>query len=191
MTKLKVVEVGSRDDKILYQPTNRVRNFGPQLHKLLDDMLETMRESAGVGLAAPQIGLSQRITVVEYPDDEDDPENTMRTYELVNPEILRSKGSEVGQEGCLSIPGLAADVRRATYVLVRAQDRNGKEFRLKAYDWLARIIQHEVDHLLGVMMTDKAEQLYRLVENDEGEVEAVPIENTLKRRPGLLSRVFR
>lgn len=191
MAKLNVVEVGSREEEILYQPAARVRSFGPQLHKLLDDMVETMRESVGVGLAAPQIGLSQRITVIEYPDDEENPEETMRKYELINPEILRSKGAEVGQEGCLSIPGLAADVSRSTYVLVRAQDRNGKEFRLKAYDWLARIIQHEVDHLHGVMMTDKAEQLYRLVENEEGEIEAVPIENTFRRRSGLLQRMLR
>ncbi len=182
MTTLNVVEVRSAGDAVLYHPTARVRQFGPQLHTLLDNMRETLHEAGGVGLAAPQIGISQRITVIEYPDDEEDPENTMRLYELINPEVIRQKGREVGQEGCLSIPGLAADVDRATYVLVRAQDRNGKQFRLKAYDWLARIVQHEIDHLHGVMMTDKAEQLYQLVENDEGEVEAVPIENTLRRR---------
>jgi peptide deformylase len=76
----------------------------------------------------------------------------------------------------LSIPGLVADVDRATYILIRAQDRHGKEFRLKAYDWLARVFQHEIDHLHGVLMTDKAEQLYKLEENAEGEIEAVPIE---------------
>jgi peptide deformylase len=86
------------------------------------------------------------------------------------------KGLDVGQEGCLSIPGLAADVERPTFVLVKAQDRNGKEIRIKAYDWLARIFLHEIDHLHGVLMTDKATKLYKLVKNKEGEVEAVPLE---------------
>jgi len=170
---------GDTDEAVLRQPAARVREFGPELHRLLDDMLETMRQAPGVGLAAPQIGVGQRITVVEYPDDEDDPENTMRVYELVNPEIIKMKGSEVGQEGCLSIPGIAADVDRRTQVVLKAQDRHGKEFRLKAYDWLARIFQHEIDHLQGVLMTDKAEKLYRLVKNKDGEVEAIPLEEKM------------
>lgn len=99
-------------------------------------MLETMRKAPGVGLAAPQVGLGQRITVIEYPDDEDDPENTMRVYELINPEIIKKKGAEVGQEGCLSIPGIAPMFNRRTYVLLKAQNRHGQEFRLKAYDSL-------------------------------------------------------
>ncbi|MEZ4677561.1 MAG: peptide deformylase [Caldilineaceae bacterium] len=176
MSLLKIVSVGGQESKILHQAATRVRDFGPALHTLLDNMLETMRDAPGVGLAAPQVGIDLRVSVVEYPDDEDDPENTMRVYELINPEIVKAKGSEVGQEGCLSIPGLVADVDRSTYVLIRAQDRHGKEFRIKAYDWLARVFQHEIDHLYGVLMTDKAEQLYKLVENEEGEYEAVPIE---------------
>ncbi len=166
-------------DAVLRKPTERVRNFGPALHQLLDNMVETMRDAPGVGLAAPQIGLDRRVTVVEYPEDEDDPENTMRVFELINPEIIKAKGSEVGQEGCLSLPGILADVDRATYVLVRAQDRYGKEYRVKAYDWLARIFQHEIDHLHGVLMTDHAEQIYRLKEDEDGELEAVPLEQSL------------
>ena len=103
----------------------------------------------------------------------------MRVFELVNPEIIKTKGTEVGQEGCLSLPGLAADVERATQVIVRAQDRNGKEMRYKTFDWLARIFQHEIDHVYGVLMTDKALQLYRLQRNAEGDVEAIPIEEML------------
>lgn len=175
MAGLRIVILGDADDDVLRKPAMRVRTFGPELHGILDDMLETMREAPGVGLAAPQVGLRIRATVVEYPEDEDDPENTQRVYELINPEIVKSRGSEMAQEGCLSIPGMAADVERATFVVVRAQDRNGKEFRVKAYDWLARIFQHEIDHLHGVLMTDKAEQLYRLEENEEGQIEAVPI----------------
>lgn len=175
MAILNVIKVGTPQEKILLQSTHRVRNFDAQLHKLLDNMLETMREFQGVGLAAPQVCISSRITVIEYPDDEDDPENTMRVYELINPKILKKSGSEVGQEGCLSIPGFAMDVKRATQVTVRAQDRYGRERRFKAYGWLARVIQHEVDHLDGKLMLDKAIQIYRLQENDEGEVEAIPI----------------
>lgn len=139
-------------------------------------MLETMREAPGVGLAAPQIGIGQRIAVIEYPEDEDDPENTKRVYEIINPEVIKKKGSDIGQEGCLSMPGLAADVERATQVVVKAQDRNGKEIRIKAYDWLARIFQHEIDHLHGILMTDKAEKVYKLVQAEDGEIDAIPLD---------------
>ncbi len=176
MAVMRIVIVGDPDDDVLHKTGMRVRNFGPELHALLDDMIETMREAPGVGLAAPQVGVSIRATVIEYPEDEDDPENTMRVYEVINPEIIKSKGDESGQEGCLSIPGMVTDVDRATYVLVRAQDRNGEEYRVKAYDWLARIFQHEIDHLHGVLMTDKATQVYRLVHNEEGELVTEPID---------------
>ncbi len=176
MTQLRIVVVGDTDDGVLTNPAARVREFTSDLHRLLDDMLETMREAPGVGLAAPQIGVSQRITIVEYPEDEDDPENTLRVYELINPEIIKKKGAETAQEGCLSIPGYAADVERATQVVVRAQDRYGKEIRIKAFDWLARIFQHEIDHLHGTLMTDNASQVYKLVKNKEGELEAIPLD---------------
>ena len=176
MAGMRIVTVSDPDSAVLHTSASRVREFGPALHTKLDDMIETMRDAPGVGLAAPQVGLGLRATVIEYPEDEDDPEQTLRVYELINPEIVKSKGAETAQEGCLSIPGMAADVERATYVLVRAQDRNGTEFRIKAYDWLARIFQHEIDHLHGVLMTDRATQIYRLEENEEGAIEAVPIE---------------
>jgi peptide deformylase len=180
---LEIVSVGDANDGVLFKPANRVREFGPALHKLLDDMLETMREAPGVGLAAPQVGVGLRAAVVEYPEDEEDPENTRRVYEIINPEIVKSKGSDSGQEGCLSIPGLAADVERPTYVVIKAQDRTGKEIRIKAYDWLARVFLHEIDHLHGVLMTDKASQIYKLVKNNDGEVEAVPLEQAPSLRP--------
>jgi len=176
MALLEIVTPKSANAAILRNPTRRVRVFDAELHKLLDDMVVTMRDANGAGLAAPQIGLDQRISVIEWPDDPDKPEETLRRYEVINPEIVKAKGAEEGQEGCLSLPGMAADVVRATYVLVKFQDRDGKEVRLKAYDWLARIFQHEIDHLNGVLMTDRAEVLYRVVENDEGEVELIPLE---------------
>jgi peptide deformylase len=183
MALLEIVTVGDANDEVLFKPANRVREFGPTLHKLLDDMLETMRDAPGVGLAAPQVGIGLRVALIEYPEDEEDPDNTRRVYEIINPEVIKQKGSDSGQEGCLSIPGLAADVDRPTYVLLKAQDRNGKEIRIKAYDWLARIFLHEIDHLHGVLMTDKATQLYKLVKNSDGEVEAVPLEQAPSLRP--------
>ena len=176
MAVLSIVTPKSANSAILRNPTRRVRTFDAGLHKLLDDMVLTMREANGAGLAAPQIGLDQRISVIEWPEDPDKPEETLRRYEVINPEIVKAKGAEEGQEGCLSLPGLAADVVRATFVLVKFQDRNGKETRLKTYDWLARIFQHEIDHLNGVLMTDRAETLYRIVENEAGEVELIPLE---------------
>ncbi len=176
MTILRIVSAWDEDGAILRQPGQRVVTFDATLHTLLDNMLETMREAPGVGLAAPQVGIGKRITVVEYPDDEDDPENTLRVYELINPEIIKQRGKEMGEEGCLSLPGLVADVERADFVLVRAQDRHGKEIRIKAFDWLARIFQHEIDHLHGTLMTDRAVQVYRLRKNEEGEMEAIPVE---------------
>ncbi len=179
MTTLEIVTIWEEDSEILREPAKRVRTFDRRLHQLLDNMVETMREGQGVGLAAPQIGLNQRIFVIEYPEDPELPEETMQRFELINAEIVKAKGSEIGQEGCLSLPGLAADVERATYVLVKAQDRNGKSRRIKAYDWLARIFQHEIDHLNGVLMVDRAEQVYKVEEQEDGEVELVPIELVL------------
>lgn len=182
MAILDVVKIGSKEEAILKRPARPIRRFDPALHTMLDDMLETMRDENGVGLAGPQIGVSQSVAVIEYPEDEDDPEATMQIYELINPKIIRKRGSEVGQEGCLSIPGLVADVKRSTQVTVRAQDRHGKEYKLKAFGFLARAIQHEVDHLDGKVMLEKAEQIYRLEENEEGEIEAVPLEDSVMER---------
>lgn len=176
MALLDIVTVGDPNDDILFRPVARVRDFGPALHRLLDDMVQTMRAAPGVGLAAPQVGIALRTAVIEYPEDEDDPDNTKRIYELINPEIVKVKGADVGQEGCLSMPGLAADVERPTYVVIKAQDRNGKEIRIKAYDWLARIFLHEIDHLHGVLMTDRAAKVYKLVKDKDGDVEAVPLD---------------
>ena len=181
MATLLIVTAGEPGDAVLHKPAARVRDFGPALHQLLDDMAATMRAAPGVGLAAPQVGVAQRVAVVEYPEDDEQEDSPLRLYELVNPEIIKSKGEETAQEGCLSLPGLAADVKRATHVIVRAQDRHGNEIRVKAYDWLARIFQHEIDHLQGVLMTDRAEQVFRIVRGEDGELEAIPIENTLKK----------
>ncbi|MFN3981974.1 MAG: peptide deformylase [Caldilinea sp.] len=183
MALLEIVTVNDPDHDVLVKTAQRVRDFGPQLHKLLDDMAETMRKAPGVGLAAPQVGVGLRVAVIEYPEDEDDPDNTKRLYEIINPEIVKKRGSDIGQEGCLSMPGLAADVERATHVVVKAQDRYGKEIRIKAYDWLARIFQHEIDHLHGVLMTDNAVKVYKLVKAADGEIDAIPLDEIPTFRP--------
>ncbi|MCY3710202.1 MAG: peptide deformylase [Caldilineaceae bacterium] len=176
MPKLKVLTIWEDEGEMLRRPAKRVRTFDRRLHRLLENMVKTMREGKGVGLAAPQVGLDQRIFVIEYPEDEEEPEETMQRYEIINPEIVKARGSEIAHEACLSLPGLAAEVDRATYVLVKAQDRHGKPLRIKAYDWLARIFQHEIDHLSGVLMIDKAEQVYKVVEVEDGDPELVPVE---------------
>lgn len=125
----------------------KVSRFDPWLERLVNDMRETMREAPGVGLAAPQIGESVRVLVAEYEEQQ---------VALVNPEIVKaSEEQELGTEGCLSIPGYVGDnVPRALAVTVKARDPKGKEIRIKADGWFARILQHEIDHLDGVLYID-------------------------------------
>ena len=153
----------------------------PDLDELISNMWETMYAAKGVGLAAPQIGHSLKLFIVDStPYQEEGKEFKGLKQVFDNATCLEEAGDIWAfEEGCLSIPGIAADVERSTYVLLKAQDRHGKEFRLKAYDWLARILQHEIDHLHGVLMTDKAAKLYRLVKNKDGEVEAIPLEEKM------------
>lgn len=122
--------------------------FDKKLGKLLNDMYDTMIEFDGVGLAAPQIGLSRQIAIVDIDDD-------FGTIEMINPVILETNGVQTGPEGCLSFPGLYGDVTRPEYVKIKAQDRKGKYFTLEAEDFLARAILHEIDHLHGVLFTSK------------------------------------
>ena len=141
-------------DPILRERTKRVSRFDASLHRLLDDMLETMRDAPGVGLAANQIGIPLQVAVIEVEG---------RVTELVNPEIVRSAGEQLDWEGCLSIPGYVAEVTRAEKVTVKAKDRHGKEFRIKGTELLARALQHELDHLRGNLYIDLLESLAELV----------------------------
>lgn len=159
-----VREIVTHPNQILRRKARKVSEFGPDLQKLIDDMVETMREAPGVGLAAPQVDVSLRVITVEF-GDEDDPEIPPKLYVVANPEIIRqSKQTDVGTEGCLSIPGFVGDVERPVAVTVKGFNRFGKPMRLKAKGWLARIFQHEVDHLNGVLFIDLAENVYRLEE---------------------------
>ncbi len=136
-----------------------VTRFDESLQNLIDDMVETMRDAPGVGLAAPQVNVPLRVIVVEYGEDEDAPP---KLYIVVNPEITRhARETDVGVEGCLSIPGLLGDVERYMRVTVRGQSRRGQPMKLKLEGWTARIFQHEIDHLNGVLFTDKALSVYK------------------------------
>jgi peptide deformylase len=151
-------------DTVLRKKARKVSEFDDDLQKLIDDMVETMRDAPGVGLAAPQVGVSQRVIVVEYGDEED--ENApLKLYLVVNPEIARSSQELVmGTEGCLSVPGFAGEVERMESITIKGQNRAGQSMRIKAKGWLARIFQHEIDHLDGVLFTDRSKNVYRTEE---------------------------
>jgi peptide deformylase len=162
-------------DPVLKRKAHTVSKFDKSLQTLLDDMVETMREAPGVGLAAPQIGLSERIIVVEYferEEDEDVDGAPKKVWTVINPEI--SKASEetlMGVEGCLSIPGLVGQVERHAEVQVKGMNRHGKPMKIKAKGWLARIFQHEIDHLNGVMFTERAVRVWKPQEEVETDQE--------------------
>jgi peptide deformylase len=147
-------------DQVLKKKARKVSEFGPDLQRLIDDMVETMREAPGVGLAAPQVNVSMRVIVVEFGDEEDE-EIPAKLFAIVNPEITRqSQETVMGIEGCLSIPGILGEVERSSSVTLKGFNRHGKPIRIKANGWLARIFQHEVDHLDGVLFVDRAEEVW-------------------------------
>lgn len=152
-------------DPVLKRKARAVNKFDKDLHTLLEDMVETMREAPGVGLAAPQIGLSDRIIVIEYYEREEDEENEdapKKVWAVINPEIVKSSEETLmGIEGCLSIPGLLGEVERHVEVQVKGMNRHGKPMKVKAKGWLARIFQHEIDHLNGVLFTERATRVWR------------------------------
>lgn len=160
-----VREIVTIPNPVLRQKARRVTNFDESTQTLIDDMVETMRAAPGVGLAAPQVNISLRVIVVEYAEmaEDDETPKPAKLYTVVNPEITRhSKELETGTEGCLSIPGLVGDVERHYSVTVKGMNRHGQSLRIKADGWLARIFQHEVDHLDGVLFTDLAEKVWIL-----------------------------
>jgi len=173
-------EIVSVPEPVLRRKARKVTDFGHELQALVDDMIETMREAPGVGLAAPQVAVPQRVIVVEFGDEEDE-EVPPKLYVVINPEITRSsKETEVGTEGCLSIPGFVGDVERALSVTVKGYNRRGQAMKVKANGWLARIFQHEIDHLDGVLFTDRAVRVWK----SEGEpMQAVPADQQSAENP--------
>ncbi len=162
------------DDR-LRQKSKKVKQFTPGLKQLAADMLETMRHSQGVGLAAPQIGVMQRLFVAEIPAlDDDEPESHPQNsliYVLVNPQLIKTADNLVeNEEGCLSIPDWAGLVNRPEWVELRAQDLNGKRIKLKTDGLLARIFLHELDHLDGILFVDHItdrQKLRRVTDQNE------------------------
>ncbi|MEJ2264069.1 MAG: peptide deformylase [Anaerolineales bacterium] len=157
-----VREIITLPDPVLRRKARKVTDFGPELQNLIEDMVETMRVAPGVGLAAPQVNVSQRVIVVEFGDEEDETVPP-KLYTVVNPEITRaSRDVVVGTEGCLSIPEIVGDVERPLSATIKGQSPQGQPLKIKASGWLARIFQHEVDHLDGILFVDRAERVWKL-----------------------------
>lgn len=133
----------------LHKVCRPVEKFDGKLHRLLDDMKETLAQANGVGLAAPQVGILRRVVVVDTGEE---------MLELVNPELLETSGEQVGSEGCLSVPGKYGIVKRPNYAKVRAYDRDGNEFEVEGEELMARCFCHELDHLDGIVYTEIMER---------------------------------
>jgi peptide deformylase len=159
MTIRKIVTL---PDAVLRRKAKPVTRFDGELQSLVDDMIETMRAAPGVGLAAPQVGVSECLIVVEYVEDEETEDAPKKLYVMVNPEIKKcSEMRETGIEGCLSVPGWQGEVERALEVTVKGLTRRGQPMKVKAKGWMARIFQHEIDHLNGVVFTDLATKVWK------------------------------
>jgi peptide deformylase len=160
-------KVITSENPILRRKAKKIHRFDPSISKLANDMFETMHAARGVGLAAPQIAQSIRIFVAEYEDHK---------VAMVNPEIVKAEGEVLGTEGCLSIPGYVGEnIRRAEKVVVKGQDVRGKNIKVNAEGWFARVLQHEIDHLDGILFLDhldRPEDLREIVEGEEIEEEA-------------------
>jgi peptide deformylase len=149
-----VLQIRTLPDPVLRQKAKRVTKIDGSIRKLIDNMVDTMRAASGAGLAAPQIGVSLRIAVIEIPEEE--------VITLINPQVIKRTGERILEEGCLSVPGYRGEIKRSVTVKVKAQDRQGKEFRLKGEELLAQALEHEIDHLNGVLYIDHLESPEKL-----------------------------
>ncbi len=149
---MSVLDIRRAGDPVLKEIAKPVPKITKQIKTLIDNMTETMREADGVGLAAPQIGFSLRVIVVDIGEG---------LIELINPEIVESEGCEVATEGCLSVPGMYGDVERFTQVVVKGLDRHGEMVSIAGNGLLARALQHEIDHLEGVLFIERAQSVFR------------------------------
>jgi len=161
------------DNPLLRKKSKKISRFGDGLRSLVDDMFDSMHAAGGLGLAAPQIGVLQRVFIVEMPAELDEDGNEVspsRRYVLVNPEMVRMRGEEEMEEGCLSIPGFRGLVKRATSVTIKGRRLNGKPARHRAEGLLAQAFQHELDHLDGILYLDRLEspdKLWRIEAEEE------------------------
>ncbi len=159
-----IIPIRVAPDPILKQKSKRVRTIDGSIHKLIGDMIETMHSAGGVGLAAPQVGVPLRVIVIGMPEQEG--------IALINPEIVRRSGERLVNEGCLSIPGYIGEIKRAESVRVKGRDQYGKEIRIKADELLAQALEHEIDHLNGVLYIDHLESMdnLRKIEPEEAQL---------------------
>ncbi len=175
MPDLEILTVDNPEQlEILRSKSREVRRVTPKLAAFAQQMLETMREANGIGLAAPQVGVLHRFFVAELPADEEN-DRPAETYILFNPEIVKGRGEQVGYEGCLSIPGMIGEVARQERITIGALDERGREVRYKLEGYLARVFQHEIDHLDGVLYTDRLTDPATFQPVPEGEEEAAEL----------------
>jgi peptide deformylase len=158
-----VLQIRTLPDPVLRQKAKRVTRIDSSIQKLIDDMIDTVRaEPSRAGLAAPQVGVLLRVAVIEVPEHE--------LITLINPEIVKKEGERIVQEGCLSVPGYFGEIKRAVTVKVKARDRYGKQFRLKAEGLLAQALEQEIEHLDGTLYIDhleNEEKLFETVQEEE------------------------
>ena len=175
-------------DPVLRQKAKKVRTIDASIRKLIDDMIETMRDAPGVGLAANQVGVPLRVIVIEIPELDDRESLNRELYVLINPQIVKRSGLRQLDEGCLSIPGYKAEVPRSVSVTVKGLDRTGKEVRIKAEDnLLAEALEHEIDHINGVLYVDHLEspdQLVKLDQDGDSQEPSEEPEREVKARAG-------
>ncbi len=172
MSNLEILTVQNLEHlKTLRSKSRKVQGVTPKLAAFAEQMLDKMREANGVGLAAPQVGVLLRLFVVELPEDEEN-EQPAETYVLFNPEIVKGQGEQVGYEGCLSVPGYVGEVARREKITVQGLNEKGKPVRMKVEGYLARVFQHEIDHLDGILYTDRLTdpETFQPVEPGEEEV---------------------
>ena len=165
-----ILEIATLPDPVLRRKAKKITTFDKELQTLIDNMVETMRKAPGVGLAAPQVSISSRLVVIEYGEEDEDGKETSpkKLYAVINPEIVQmSEEVENGVEGCLSIPGIVGEVERATKITVKGLNRFGKPVKITAEGWLARIFQHEIDHLEGILFPDRATRVWKPKEDEE------------------------
>ena len=144
-----ILSIRTVPDPILRQKSKRVSTIDGSIHKLIANMIETMHAAPGVGLAAPQVGIPLRVIVIGLPEQEE--------IVLINPQIVRKSGERVLSEGCLSLPGYVGEIKRSVSVTIKGLDRNGKEVRIRGEELLAEVLEHEIDHLNGVLYIDHLE----------------------------------
>lgn len=166
-----ILPIVMEGDPRLRQKASRIKSVDEGLRRLAKDMHETMDDAPGVGLAGPQVGVLRRIIVVHVPGDYIEEGADAIRQTLINPEIIKGHGREVGTEGCLSIPGWIGDVPRLETITVKAMDLSNREIRFKAHGYHARVIQHEIDHLEGILFLDRVEDKSTIREVPEGEEE--------------------